>query len=149
MAFAILSINQYLEVASECRRNLALFREPKVSLGQVIQRILFLVQLADREPKDDPSDTCQDGDGRIVPYEQRIGGQCCNNNSQIRNHMYARRLTNESLAKRRRERGCEQEQGHHQRAHVLWRLGKRILEPRDGRENFAKRNQHISGSTVP
>lgn len=43
---------------------------------QAIELVLFFVKLADREPEDDPSDTRQDADARVVPDEQRIRGQC-------------------------------------------------------------------------
>lgn len=66
---------RYHVIASECRRNLKLLRESELTLDQVIERVLLLVKFADGEPEDDPSDTRQDGDGRIVPYEQRIDGQ--------------------------------------------------------------------------
>lgn len=68
---------KYHVTASDLGGNLILFRESKLSLGQGVKRVLFLVKLADGEPKDDPSDARQDGDGCIVPHEQRIGGQRC------------------------------------------------------------------------
>lgn len=46
-----------------------------MSLRQVIKAVLFFVKFADGEPEEDPSDGRQNGDGRVVPYEQRIGGQ--------------------------------------------------------------------------
>lgn len=48
---------------------------PKLTLSQVIEPILLFVKTAEGKPEDDPSDRRQDGDGRIVPYKQRIGGQ--------------------------------------------------------------------------
>lgn len=80
MAFANIhkkTIVRYHVTASCLGGNPILFRESKLSFGQVVKRVLFLVKLADGEPKNDPSDTRQGGDGRIVPHEQRIGGQRC------------------------------------------------------------------------
>jgi hypothetical protein len=55
-----------------------------------------------------------------------------------------KRLTDESLGDRSRDRVREEEQGHDERAHVLRSLGECILEPSDGGENLAERDQNVS-----
>ena len=62
---------------SERRRNCTLFRESKLSLGEIIEPVFFPVKFANGEPKDDPRHGRQDGNCHVVPYEQRIGGQGC------------------------------------------------------------------------
>ena len=59
-------------------------------------------------------------------------------------HDEQRILTHKRLAERSRERGREEEQGHDERAHVLGRLGERVLEPRDGSKDLAERDQDVS-----
>ena len=55
-----------------------------------------------------------------------------------------KRLTDKRLGDRSRDRVRKEEHGHDERAHVLRSLGERILEPSDGGENLAERDQNVS-----
>ena len=58
-------------------------------------------------------------------------------------------LTDERLADRRRDRAHEQEHAHDERAHVLRRLGERVLEAGDARKDLRDGDEDVAAGLDP
>lgn len=91
----------------------------EVTSGELVELILSLVEVAEANPEEAPSDECEDTHGTVVPYEKRVSGE-----------------RDECLTERAGECAREKEDAHNQRAHVLGRLRERVLQAGDGREDL-------------
>ena len=104
----------------------------KVAHADRVELVLLLVQVAVLEPEDDARYEREDGHDAVVPDEERVA-----------------RERDKRLADRARERRHEQEHAHDERAHVLRRLGERVLEAGDRREDLGEGDQHVRARLDP
>lgn len=103
-----------------------------VGVGQHIESILLLVRLALVEPEQHTTDKRQDGNGSVVPDEQRVLGQ-----------------RDESLANGVGKGRHKVPVGRNQRPHVLGGLCKGEFETRDRGEDFRETNQDVGHGLHP
>lgn len=97
-----------------------------LAVREIVEAVLLLVELVVGGPEADEPDKGQDGRDAVVPHEERVLGQA-----------------DHGLAERRRDGVHEQRDGLHQRAHVLGRLGERVLERSDRGEDLRDAAQHV------
>lgn len=104
----------------------------EVTSCELVELILSLVEVAEANPEEAPSDEREDTHGTVVPYEKRVSGE-----------------GDKCLAERTGEGAREQEDAHNQRAHVLGRLRERVLQAGDGREDLRDREKDIRACLDP
>lgn len=102
------------------------------AVRQHVELVLLLVELVEADPEENAAEGRQNGRDGIVPDEKRVLSQ-----------------RDESLVERGAECRREQEDGRDERAHVVWRLGKGVLQASDGREDFRETNEHVRQCLYP
>lgn len=103
----------------------------QVSFCQVVELIIFCIQLPEHSPKCKSANSRENSDGRIVPDEKRVGREAYEHIIESVSAQIQRSgregLTYKALSDRSSNAIREKEDGQNQRAHVPRRLRKGVF----------------------